>query len=174
MERYKRRSHLELIQYVCNSLHPNIRKLVNHSHWITNIDRHFIGFKLKEEEKKESITRCSFCSFGHGQDLPASDRRTTIVFIDEDFKDIDFMTLLILHELGHVLDESLGLYDEWVNPLDSYAEQDQFEAFATAFQSYNTKAIDPPLKYYHTKEDLLRKDPYTFEFFEKLKRGDYD
>lgn len=91
---------------------------------------------------------------------------------------------MILHELGHALDDALNdrLCSEseapfitktpLAVPLTKYAFTNRWEAFATAFQAWATEYLEKPVWGYTTKTDLLERDPATYHFFDKLKRGE--
>lgn len=99
-------------------------------------------------------------------DFFAVDRRTAIILYDPE-------PWVALHEMGHVVHQTLGLEPAPV-PLDEYAATNHREAFATAFEAYFTpqewlpdyRSLDV------SPEGLRRYDPGSFELFERLSRGD--
>jgi hypothetical protein len=102
----------------------------------------------------------------HQSHLSAYLRETTVILNDGDETD----KLVILHELGHVLDCRLGFAVGDVVPLDDYAAGNRYEAFATAFQSWATICgEDRP--YYHTRETLMSVDPATCAMLDSLARS---
>lgn len=96
----------------------------------------------------------------HQWHLSALRRRTTVVLLDGDERD----HRTILHELGHVLDDRIGFQRPDFTALDSYAATNQWEAFATAFQSWATP-VGPDDCYYHNRQRVLRDAPEAAAFF---------
>lgn len=175
MERFRKREQMEFIRHVIDSLHPNIRKWVEHTHFITGYDYNFLGLHILHDDLIPDGR--SFCGYGHLQwSRPKSDRRTTIVLMENELEleYYEYVKVAILHELGHAMEESIGWYEGYYRPLDNYAASNPHEAFATAFQSYNSENLEYDWHYYHEKSFLEIVDPYLFNFFEKIKRGDLD
>lgn len=70
---------------------------------------------------------------------------------------------VVIHELGHVLDELLG-FEHIAKPVTRYAETNQTEAFAEAFTAW----IKPPEYNKGWLQDLLYEDKATIHLFESL------
>ena len=67
----------------------------------------------------------------HLHSLPAARRLTTVVIPDTP-RDNQYDLDMLVHELGHVVDEMTG-FDRDCTPIGSYAEGTRREAFAEAF-----------------------------------------
>lgn len=65
----------------------------------------------------------------HQQHMPRARRRTTIVLPQPRH------AVVIVHELGHALDEALG-FPHIAQPVSDYARTNRWEAFAEAFTSW--------------------------------------
>lgn len=101
-----------------------------------------------------------------------------IVDYESDLPYIDYFSV-IRHEIAHAIDWFLGKNDWWSSenismmgiPLDDYAEIDESEQFAQAFDGYfqsDTKKEEPYWKYWHTQEEVFEKAPRLFEYFGQL------
>lgn len=95
---------------------------------------------------------------------------------DEEWQDF---TSLIIHEIAHVIDYLLGQNGFWSDkniemlkiPLDDYAAIDNREQFAQAFEGYfqpSSKKQKSWWKYWHTRDEVFKKEPKLFEFFGEL------
>lgn len=88
---------------------------------------------------------------------PSSERRTTVVLPTR----TDAHPWVIVHELGHVLHESLGF--RWVaDPTTEYSRRDVYEGFAEAFSGW----ILPG--YFRAYNCDPAYDPETTDLFDRL------
>ncbi len=185
MERYRRRDELEFVHHVFNSLPEQIKELLQETQFVTGYSPSFLGLHFGTPD---FFSRVSHCDYNFNQKHFSADyRRTTIVLANKDA----FKRTTVLHELGHVLHWELikRRYGESsynplftapsVIPLTEYAKKNNLEAFATAFQAWMTGRTKKLVQNYTieawgytTKTDLLERDPATYHFFEKLKRGE--
>ncbi len=177
MERYRHREELEFVHQVFNSLPERIKELLKGTHFIIGYRPDFLGLHFDDPDFYSQRAHCGY-DFNQVH-FPTSARRTTLVFPSK----LIFCSVTVLHELGHALHWELVqkergnrweyLYDlPLVLPLTAYAETNNLEAFATAFQAWTTECLEKPIWGYTTKTDLLEYDPATYHFFEKLKRGE--
>lgn len=88
---------------------------------------------------------------------PASDRVTTLVLCEPE------PLWVIVHELGHVLDEALG-FDHTAQPTTDYSKTNRGEAFAEAFTAW----IKPDEYAAEWLQDKLHEDRATIHLFEEL------
>jgi hypothetical protein len=85
--------------------------------------------------------------------------RTTVVL--QERKPIPVM--FIVHELGHVLHESIG-FEHVAEPVTRYGQKSDHEAFAEAFTAW----LSPD--YPRWTRDALSRDRATVELFDRLER----
>jgi hypothetical protein len=112
-----------------------------------------------------SRRNCSHVSYDFGQALPASLRETTVVLANGDADRV----LVVLHELGHVLDQRIGFDRPAFKPLDAYAATHHVEAFATAFQAWATRReVGLEDAEFHNWKELMECDPSAATFFDRL------
>lgn len=160
----------EAIYHALSLIPPRIRERLQGVDFVTGYDPAFLGLHFYHEtEDGRSYTNTSHCVWPcHQLHLPRDRRRTTIVLIDcWDEHCVD----IILHELGHALDEALEFQRPWVVPLDDYAEKDQFEAFAQAFRAWLNDTRENDGWFRHNREELAMVDPETCAFFNCLAEG---
>ncbi|ANS05730.1 hypothetical protein [uncultured Mediterranean phage] len=115
-----------------------IRRLVEHTDWLTGTDAIYAGMGYGADEALtqdgRSYRTVNHCAYEwHQMGLPKSLRRTTIVLPGPTS---ELHTVSVTHELGHVLDERLG-FDYDFPPVTAYAETNRQEAFAEAFVTWH-------------------------------------
>lgn len=100
--------------------------------------------------------------------LPKRQRQTTVILPKYAMKGYPFMLLpmLIIHELGHVLDEILGR-NHIAEPVTEYAETNRAEAFAEAFTAWLNPGYG---QYYRQLRHVDEKSLSLFRELEELWR----
>ena len=172
MERIAPLAKIDAIEWVVNRLPLGMKRILNGVHFIKGCDpvwmgvstNKYVGFDNTTKGRKGSFCNWSHCCLKWGlKHLPLNDRETTIV-IGSDIKKYEDERKIILHELGHVLDErlieiaiveKLKFYRPGCVPLDDYAAINGGEAFATSFQSWMT-INDKNEEYFHTRNEVLK------------------
>lgn len=152
---------------VLNSLPKNIKKILGNVDFLINFDPIKVGLHnfLDAGDGRFYNTTSHACYEVHQNHLSKDKRNATVVLLDGDYNDRN----VILHELGHILDERLDFQAPPFYPLDEYAGTDHWEAFATAFQAYLTTPEQTDKSYIKTnKNDLLEIDIDAYYFFENL------
>lgn len=147
---------------------PKIRELVQDVDFLAGVDPFFVGlhnFKEKGPLTKRSYHVVPHVSYGryHQNHLPKSRRRTTVCLpVIHGYETEPTLASLwvIIHEVGHVLDEVLG-FSYTPKPVTEYAKTDRMEAFACAFEAWFSKG-------YPDYEALCSKDPATVALFERI------
>lgn len=173
MDRVRSYAEREAIGVVVRKLPPAIRRRLDGVQVVSEIPPGYLGLHdFRSTNDGHSYDRTSHVAWEMHQPLAASDRRTTIVLLDGDA----FDPLVVLHELGHALDERLGFASFNpstggarlpMRPLNSYAAQNPSEAFATAFQSWATR--DPTQRFgFHDHEELRATDPALAALFDRI------
>lgn len=115
------------------------------------------------DDGRSYSTTSHVCWSDHQLHLPASLRETSVVLLAGDERDRE----VILHELGHVLDDRIYCDRPRFNPLNIYAAINSYEAFATAFQSWAVPE-GKNFKFFHTRQQLMEADPSAVAFFDQL------
>lgn len=107
----------------------------------------------------------------HQRHLPACARETTVVIPKLDHRYDRWGTVaMVVHELGHVLDDRLG-FTEALPAVNDYAATNRYEAFAVAFQTW---VWGPQPRYWDRRLDpylALLKDGRAPALFETLAGG---
>ena len=149
MERIVNAEFSELIGYSINALPRRIWERINYVHFLTGTDPIYAGlhnfvdiddeYYMKGEEKGNKSYRnvpqvvCPEYQFI----LPKLLRNTTIVL------PVMEQPWVVVHELGHVLDEALG-YSHLALPITEYAKINEGEAFAEAFVGWMCEDYGEP------------------------------
>lgn len=174
MDRVRTFAERGAISAVVARLPAAIQRRLDGVHFVSNLSPRFLGLHRYEETTDERFydTTSHVAWEVHQSGLRRAERRTTVVLQDGNA----FDPLIVLHELGHALDERLGFVsvrpDTWtprlrIRPLDSYAASAPWEAFATGFQSWATH--EPTRSgFFHDAETLRRVDPALASFFDQL------
>jgi len=100
-------------------------------HFLVGVDPLFAGLHdFVDASYGRSYRDTCHCAYPwHQTPLAKSQRHTTVVLNGE--PDVD----TVVHELGHVVHESLG-FDHRAVPLSGYAQTNHHEAFAVAFTAW--------------------------------------
>lgn len=111
-------------------LPAGVLPLVAHADFLCGVDPIYAGLHAYELTfDGRSYHSTAHCVYGHHQyALPADRRRTTVVLPDMRHAE----PWVIVHELGHVLDEALGFSHDAM-PTTEYSANNRAEAFAEAF-----------------------------------------
>jgi hypothetical protein len=166
MERVRTQREREAIGAVWNNLPKSILDRLGGVGIISNIPAWYIGLHpYRDTTDGRSYDNTSHVVFEVHQELPRSQRQSTIMLLDNDA----FDPLVILHEIGHALDERLGLvsFDLSMRPLTNYAKTNCLEAFATGFQAWLTHEPTGRISY-PTNDYLRAHDPELAHFFDTL------
>jgi hypothetical protein len=168
VERVRTQREREAIGAVLLSLPEPVRARLEGVHFVSEVPPRMLGlhsFHAASFGRSYDTTSHAVWECHQIDTLAPADRRSTVVLLDGDV----FDPLVVLHELGHALDERLGFPSDRLamKPLDSYAATHRTEAFATAFQSWAVPA-GPDKKFFHTRDVLRAHDPATAAFFDGL------
>jgi len=120
----------ELISYAFSVIPSRIVDRIRYTHFLTGVDPIYVGLFDEEKTKDGRSYRNTACvAYPYHQKIDKSLRHTTIILPN-------LIPLAhVIHELGHVLDESLG-FIHIAEPVTEYAKTDRMEAFAEAFTSW--------------------------------------
>lgn len=129
--------------------------------YLTGCDPVFVGLhRYAETTDGRAYKDCAHVAWSLHQDhMPRDHRAPTVVLPSEEDP---WTTAVIVHELGHVLDESIGFDRHKPEPVSQYAERDEYEAFAEAFTLWIWGDIDG------YRPQVLRNDARTLRLFEEL------
>jgi hypothetical protein len=129
MDRVKRGGYAALIEAAYQAIPEPLHRLI-HPAFFCGTDPIFAGLHSYEDASYDRSYRdTAHVAYAFNINGPAERRRVTVVMPEL----IDLEELL--HELGHVLHQSLD-FDHIAVPVTWYAEDDQYEAFAEAFISW--------------------------------------
>ena len=119
-----------LISYAFSIIPKGIVDRIQYAHFLTGVDPIYAGLFSDELTKDGRSYRNTACvAYPCHQRIDKSLRHTTIILVN-------IIPLAhVIHELGHVLDESLG-FRHIAEPVTEYAKVDRGEAFAEAFTSW--------------------------------------
>lgn len=144
MNRVKPGGYAELISAAFALIPERMHSLIR-PHVLCGTDPGFAGLhRFTSASYGRSYSNTWHVAYPHHQIAPAArDRRTTVVVTDviddapEVFSRFGFHrpVAAMVHELGHVLDESLR-FEHDAKPVSGYAGTDRFEAFAEAFTAW--------------------------------------
>jgi len=142
----------ELISYAFSIIPKGIVERIRYTHFLTGVDPIYaglFGYELVEDGRSYRNTAC--VAYPYHQRIDKSLRHTTIILPN--------LILLahVIHELGHVLDESLG-FRHMAEPVTEYAKVDRGEAFAEAFTSW---------LFWGYGKDIDKSTEYLFESIDK-------
>ncbi len=135
----------ELISYAFSIIPKGIVDRVRYTHFLCGVDPIYAGFFDNEKTVDGRSYRDTACvAYPYHQKIDKSLRHTTIILPN-------LIPLAhVIHELGHVLDESLK-FNHIAEPVTEYAKTDRGEAFAEAFTSWlfwnYGKEVDGATKY---------------------------
>jgi hypothetical protein len=127
---------------------PVVERL-RHVHFLTGTDPLFAGLHTYAvAEDGRSFGDTAHCSYAHN----SADRTTTIVI------PVPLEPHLIVHELGHALDEALN-WAHRVVPVTDYARVNRYEGFAESFVAW---------LYWYGDQDAFLGDRATRALFDRL------
>ena len=114
------------IEWALGSLPHGIRGRVEHVDFLCGVDPVYAGLhRFEEMSYGRSYRSVAHCSWR----MHSLDGRTTIVLPSPEDP------VVIVHELGHVLDEQMG-WSHCAEPVTIYAADSRVEAFAEALTAY--------------------------------------
>lgn len=132
MHRIRTQRQAEHIAVALTWIPDGILPLIEGTDFLVGVDPIFAGLHDFETTfDGRSYRQTAHCVYGYHQEHLAARHRKTTVAIPEGFTS----TAVIVHELGHALDEVLD-FSVSVNAISKYAETDRYEAFAEAFVAY--------------------------------------
>lgn len=155
-------------------LPPGLRRRVEHADFLTGVHPGFVG--LHDHATRNVGGRDGtglILSYGdvahvawlsHQEHLARSDRRTTVVLPRTD----EYDPLVLVHELGHVLDDVIGVRRHTPDPVSWYARENTWEAFAEAFVCYVAPDLAAADKWSAYDLDVARADARTVALFDEL------
>ena len=164
MERIVDYKYSELISAGFDLLPSGIANRLKYTHFFTGTSPIYAGlfdYDKSKDGRSFHKTWCVANSYHLGR-LPKKLRQTTII-MPEFHKEypLGVLPMILIHELGHVLDEILG-YSHMAEPVSKYAGVNRREAFAEAFTSW----LNPGYEQYY---DLIREvDEGTLNLFLEL------
>jgi hypothetical protein len=98
---------------------------LRHVHFLTGIDPVWAGLhSYTDTDDGRAYSQTAHCAYQHH----TSDQTTTIVLPVPELPDV------VVHELGHALDEVLGWHHA-ASPVTAYAATNREEAFAESFRA---------------------------------------
>jgi len=165
MERIVDYKFSQLISAGFDLLPPGMANKLRYTHFFTGTSPIYAGLFDYEKAslgRSYHTTWCVACPY-HQTNLPKSLRHTTIVLprYKESGYPLRLQPMLIVHELGHVLDEILR-FDHKAEPVTKYAMRNNAEAFAEAF----TLWLNPGYEEYY---DIFREvDEGTLSLFREI------
>ena len=158
----------EFIRETIELLPARLQELLRPVDFLIGLDPNFVGLHVFAETPEGS----SFCDVPHvaflvhQPALPRAERQTTVVLQAQHL----WWPEVLLHELGHALDEQLGFSVPVGPPLGEHAATHRWEAVATAFQAWASDAASDDEPFY-TRATVKAKDPRTVAFWDSLCRG---
>lgn len=177
MNRVARHRHVEPLAKALDLLPPGVRRLLGEVPVLTGVDPRFAG--LHRHEGGRALGNRSYANTMHvvypchQPHLSADRRETTVVVpgVEEQERRFGLWSPVasLVHELGHVLDDRLGLDPAHaLVPVCEYAAIDRYEAFACAFQTW---AWGPPPRGFEGRDgpyERLWRDRRAVALFESL------
>jgi hypothetical protein len=132
-------------------------------HFLCAVDPVFVGLHRYEDASfGRSYRSTAHVAYEfHQTGTARTNRRTTVVLPG---RPAALELPVLVHELGHVLDASLG-FAHRAEPVGDYAATDRFEAFAEAFTAW---AVPPGYGYGARKGRLYASDRSTVALFDDL------
>lgn len=144
----------EAIAHARRVLPSRIRQRLTHVQFLCGVDPVFAGLHHYSKSKDgRSYGATAHIAYPRHIARPRAERVTTVVLPQP------IAPWLIVHELGHALDEAIGFDHGPVQPVTEYAKTDSHEAFAEAFVSW---------LYHYGDRDVLHRDAQTVALFERL------
>ena len=142
----------ELISYAFGIIPKGIVDKIRYTHFLCGVDPVYVGLHSYVDTKdNRSYCNTAHVAYPYHQSLPKYLQHTTVVLPNLVSLDV------IVHELGHVLDESLG-FRHTAEPVTEYAKVDRGEAFAEAFTSW---------LFWGYGKDIDKSTEYLFESIDK-------
>ena len=148
----------EPISVALSLLPSRMRERVAHAEWFAGADPIFAGLtahKLTKDGRSYRDT-AHVCYPFHLEHRPRAERVSTVVLPKP------VPPWVVVHELGHVLHESLDFATHDPAPVSTYARTDRWEAFAEAFTAWICPEIYP------WAGEILARDELTLALFEEL------
>ena len=144
-----------LINYAFSVIPQGIADRIRYTHFLTGVDPIYAGLfdnELTDDGRSYRKTAC--VAYPYHQRIDKCLRHSTVVLPN-------LVSLaVIVHELGHVLDESLG-FTHIAEPVTEYAKVDRGEAFAEAFTSW---------LFWGYGKEINKSTEYLFESIDKYYR----
>lgn len=138
MRRLVGAGHREAIQAGLTFIPSGIRSLLSGTHFLCGVDPVFVGLHSYEDTGDgRSYSNTAHCAYPFHQSAVARADRVTTIVLPQPVE-----PWVIVHELGHVLDERLG-FDFTPTPVTAYAETHRMEAFAEAFTAWCIPCYSP-------------------------------
>jgi hypothetical protein len=150
----------EPIAHALTFLPSGIMRRLQGVEFVAGVDPLFVGVHTYESTTDGRSYHDTACCLSphHQQHRPRSDRATRVILPAEREPRI------VIHELGHALDEAIDWDRHDPMAVTAYAQTDRFEAFAEAFTAW----IMPNA--YPWAEPILHQDQATLALFEELAR----
>lgn len=165
MERLVDFKYSELISAGFDILPPGIADKLKYTHFFTGTDPIYAGVVTHEKTRDGRSFGNMWCvSYPfHLKGLSVKDRQTTVTLTSHSPKGYPrrLLPMLIVHELGHVLDGLLG-FTHIAEPITKNARISHMEAFADAFTSW----LNPGYRQYY--EHLREVDERTLSLFREV------
>jgi len=165
IERILDYSYSELISVSFDLLPSGIANKLSGTHFFTGTDPVFAGlFDYSETSDGRSYQDVWCVAYPEHLTMLSKIRRQTTVIMPALNKGRPLWTLpmIVIHELGHILDEILG-FSHIAEPITEYAKVDRAEAFAEAFTVWLNPAYS---LYYKVREEGV--DKGTLALFREL------
>ena len=160
MERLTDYLYSELIGAGFDLIPPKIRNRLQYTHFFTGTDPVYAGlFDYTDTDDGRSYRDC-WC-VAEPFHLKVQSPTTIIMPYNNPNYPLMLRPAMVVHELGHVLDELLG-FDYLATPVTRYGATNRFEAFAEAFTYWLFPAFG---EYYDIMNPI---DEQTLNLFEQL------
>ncbi len=130
MDRNTCSGYSELVGYAFSIIPRGIVDKISYTHFLTGIDPIYAGLhSYIDIGGNRSYRNTAHVVYPYHQRISKELQHTTVVLPQLESLDV------VVHELGHVLDESLG-FTHIAEPCTEYAKSNREEAFAEAFTSW--------------------------------------
>lgn len=162
MHRIRRQCDAEPVAHALSLLPAGIARRVAHVRFFCGVDPLYAG--LHDWESSAAPYTRSYRVTPHVvwpmhlTSRPKDERVSTVVLPDPD------EPWVVIHELGHVLDEAIGFGRHRPQGVTEYAESNTWQAFAEAFTAWLCPDV------YAAAQDALLRDEETLALFEELAR----
>lgn len=171
MDRHRYRESIGAVAAVRSNLSSGFNALLDGVDFIGDHSSIFLGLNhVEKTQDNRKYCDTSHVIYRHFENSEPRSRKKTTIVLCEDDSEWWYKRLVILHEIGHAIHERVD-FITGLTPLDSYAERNTHETFATAFQSFCTTGIHKTMQYYHDSDHLFDSDRQGYEMLTDISIG---